>query len=200
MILPIVGPPKSRSATRSTVAPIRGAIAPDSFSLAPLQLPANAPVPSHPSRDMGTLGLAGFGLAWVATTAAGAIVAGHLMTRQGPSDSGQRSSMDRSECVQPQGPAHSEKSSCEPPLVSVNDLPRVRARSAFPAVASAARPLPVRQTAAAPAPKSAGAWAAAPARTGMSDGRAKAGVASSGSRSLEDWIRGAVSVDSTTGR
>jgi hypothetical protein len=133
-----------------------------------------------------TLALIGFGLAWVATTAAGAVLVGQWMrpTHQALSIA----SVGSAVCAvspAPSMPVPCPRPAWEPPLVAVKDLPEAPALAVVHGpIAHAASLLP-----AAHGPRLERRADAVPTE---SPGRGRRAKAPPAPRSLEDWIRGAV--------
>lgn len=145
----------------------------------------------------------GFALAWVMTTAAGALVFGHVMARSQPPlvvhvpDASHPA--DASEPQQVSCP----KSSWEPPVIAVGDLPEAPQAHSWQqralasndvAPAPVARPVhPVQETVrrAPPSPK---AWAGGAVRHGRFAGPTEpsASKAKASPKTLEEWMRASV--------
>ncbi|MCL2448434.1 MAG: hypothetical protein FWD17_05755 [Polyangiaceae bacterium] len=218
LILPIVHQPPSQAvppASASVPVPPAGS----ETSHAP-QRDSHAR-PSARSARSDTLALLGFGLAWIATTGSGAVLVGRWMTSSRPAAPTPAIVAD----VARRPPSPPRLMPCpapewEPPLVSVKDLPPARwapgrvMREAPPHVADATSPAPppaparvMPQAPAVHAQEPAPVAAVAPPapRALPSDHHADAAswgphnqrAAKSGPpRSLEDWIRGAVTSQS----
>lgn len=168
LILPILGPRgegKSRSASRSTTGSSKRSAVRRS--------------PKEESRAAAVLSAVGFGLAWVATTGAGSVLCGSLLARHfAPAPV-----VVTTPAAIPPPPAIPAPCACEPPLVSVNDLP----------VAPPLRPA-VAVHPVAPAPVVRHPVEAAASRTATRH-VVPAGPAPAAPKSLEDWIRSSVASD-----
>jgi hypothetical protein len=188
MILPIVDRSNSprRLAVRS--APAVAAVRADR------DVPRQAKAAARRGRRSEAWSLLGFGLAWIATTGSGAILAGKWMAPPPPVRM-------LADTVHP-APAPAVAVACpppayEPPLVSVKDLPSAPLPVAFHALgAPAARRQPLAHVAS----------VVVPLRTLPSDrrgdatswaGRGHVAAKSAAPRSLEDWMRGAVASPSS---
>jgi hypothetical protein len=142
----------------------------------------------------------GFALAWVMTTAAGALVFGHVMARSQPPLVVQVPEVSHSAAL----PSDSQQVSCpksswEPPVVPVADLPEAPQAHSWPQrilasndVAPAPVARPVQETVRR-APASPKAWAAAVRHVRFTGPTEPSGSKAKASpKTLEEWMRASV--------
>lgn len=219
LLLPIVGPavtpqtlpPPPPSAMPRPSQDIAAAAPPDAGLVRSPSVVLTTPsaafersVVAAPARESLAMDVFGFALAWVMTTAAGSLVFGHVMARSQPPVVVQVPDVARAAVDTPEPQVSCPKSSWEPPLVAVSDLPaapqshwlpqRALAVSDAPA-APIARPArqPQQDTVRHPPPPSK-VLAAAPVRRGRFSGAPaqSAGKAKTSPKTLEEWMRAAV--------
>jgi len=220
LLLPIVGPPPSLPRTIPSPPHVLP-LPPQEAARAPARPPGLAPalsastppgafersIASPPARESAAMDAFGFALAWVMTTAAGALVCGHVMARSQPPVVVHVPDVSRTtaEASEPPSSSSCPKSSWEPPLVAVGDLPAAPQSRAWAqravvsndvATAAVARPsrapqepLVVRQSTA-----QTKAWPVPAARHARFAGPSapSAGKAKASPRTLEEWMRASV--------
>jgi hypothetical protein len=143
-------------------------------------------IPRHESRAGDVLG---FALAWLMTTGAAAVVAGHMIARSQSPLVVRVPMMPSSSTPESTAPSSCPKS-WEPPTMAVNDLPMMPQGHAVEGDKNANRPLAAKPREEAPRPK---AWASLTHRTRAAEVAMVSPTKAKGSpKSLEDWMRASV--------
>ncbi len=154
----------------------------------------NAPVAiarTIPRQESRAGDVLGFALAWLMTTGAAAVVAGHMIARsQSPLVVRVPMMPSSSSTLESAAPSSCPKS-WEPPTMAVNDLPMMPQAHAVEGDKNANRPLATKPREEAPRPK---AWAALTRRARAAEvGMVSPPTKAKGSpKSLEDWMRASV--------